>query len=50
MRERLHETLAGNKYSGKSVGTNMGAVCGICMAATVVLEELIHIRKGRNLK
>lgn len=43
-------TLAGNKYSGKFVGTNMGAVCGICMAVAVALEELIRIRKNRNRK
>lgn len=34
-------TKSGTKYVGKSIGIYMGAVCGICMLLSVVVEELI---------
>lgn len=38
--------LDGEKYSGVSIGENMGIFCGICMAAAVIVEELIAHRKS----
>lgn len=32
---------SGTEYIGKSIGVNMGAVCAICMAFSVIAEELI---------
>ena len=34
-------TKSGTEYIGKSIGVYMGAVCGICMAISVIAEELI---------
>ena len=34
-------TKSGTEYIGKSLGIYMGAVCGICMALCVIVEELI---------
>ena len=34
-------TKSGTEYIGKSIGTYMGAVCGIFMALSVIAEELI---------
>ena len=34
-------TKSETEYVGKSIGIYMGAVCGICMALSVVAEELI---------
>lgn len=34
-------TKSGTEYIGKSIGVYMGAVCGICMALSVIAEELI---------
>lgn len=43
---RIYElTRVGSKYSGTSVGVNMGAFCGICMAGAAALEELIHWKR-----
>ena len=33
-------TKSGSEYFGKSIGTHMGAICGICMALSL---SLIHI-------
>ena len=33
-------TKSGTEYFGKSIGIHMGAVCGICMALSVIIEEL----------
>jgi len=34
-------TKSGTEYIGKSIEVYMGAVCGICMAISVIAEELI---------
>ena len=34
-------TKSGTEYIGKSIGVYMGAVCGMCMALSVIAEELI---------
>lgn len=34
-------TKSGTEYIGKSLGVYMGAVCGICMALSVIVEEFI---------
>ena len=34
-------TKSGTEYICKSIGIHMGAVCGICMALSVIAEELI---------
>ena len=34
-------TKSGTEYIGKSIGIYMGAVCGICMVLSVIVEELI---------
>ena len=37
----IHElTKSGSEYFGKSIGTHMGAICGICMALSVIIEEI----------
>ena len=33
-------TKSGSEYIGKSIGTHMGAICGICMALSVIIEEI----------
>ena len=33
-------TKSGSEYFGKSIGTHMGAICGICMALSVIIEEI----------
>lgn len=43
-------TQVGDRYSGASVGTNMGVVCGICMTAALVLEELIWVKRRRKCR
>ncbi len=40
-------TKSGTEYAGKSIGIYMGAVCGICMALSVIAEELIS-KPGRK--
>ncbi len=40
-------TKSGTEYAGKSMGIYMGAVCGICMALSVIAEELIS-KAGRK--
>ena len=39
-------TKSGTEYIGKSIGVYMGAVCGICMALSVIAEELMTIAKA----
>lgn len=34
-------TKSGTEYVGKSIGVYMGAVCGICIVLSVIVEELI---------
>ncbi len=34
-------TKSGTEYIGTSIGIYVGAVCGICMALSVIAEELI---------
>lgn len=34
-------TKSGTKYVGKTIGINMGVVCGICMFLSVIAEKLI---------
>lgn len=39
-------TKFGTEYVGNPIGIYMGAVCGICMALSVIAEELINkVRK-----
>ena len=33
-------TKSESEYFGKSIGTHMGAICGICMALSVIIEEI----------
>ena len=33
-------TKSGTEYFGKSVGIHMGAVCGLCMTLSVIIEEI----------
>ena len=33
-------TKSGSEYFGKSIGTHMGEICGICMALSVIIEEI----------
>ena len=33
-------TKSGSEYFGKSIGTHMGAICGICMALSVIIRTL----------
>ena len=33
-------TKSGSECFGKSIGTHMGAICGICMALSVIIEEI----------
>ena len=33
-------TKSGTEYFGKSIGTHMVAICGICMALSVIIEEI----------
>jgi len=41
-------TKSGTEYIGKSIGIYMGAVCGICMALSVIVEELISKIRQNN--
>ena len=42
-------TKSGTEYSGKSIGIHMGAVCGLCMTLSVIIEELFFkVRKYRS--
>ncbi len=34
-------TKSGTEYFGKSIAIYMGAVCGICMTLSVMIEELV---------
>ena len=34
-------TKSGTEYFGKSRGIYMGAVCGICMTLSVIIEEIL---------
>lgn len=39
-------TKSGSEYIGESKGIFMGIVCGVCMALSIAIEEMIgHIRK-----
>lgn len=40
----------GNKYNGKSIGTNMGIICMIYMLAVVSIEEVLRkiLSRKRN--
>ena len=33
-------TKSGSEYLGKSIGIHMGAVCGLCMTLSVIIEEI----------
>ena len=33
-------TKSGLEYFGKSIGIHMGAVCGLCMTLSVIIEEI----------
>ena len=33
-------TKSGSEYFGKSIETHMRAICGICMALSVIIEEI----------
>lgn len=35
-------TRSENKYIGSPIGPNMGIICGICMAVSLAVEEVIH--------
>ena len=40
-------TRSGKDYVGASIGTHMGIVCGICVALSIVIEEIIsRVRKA----
>ncbi len=42
-------TRSGNVYLGHSQGIYVGAVCGICMALSVAMEEIIrHVKQKRS--
>lgn len=34
-------TKSGTAYVGKTIGVYMGAVCGICMLFSLIVEELV---------
>ena len=33
-------TKSGTEYFAKSIGIHMGAVCGLCMTLSVIIEEI----------
>ena len=41
-------TKSGSEYFGKSIGTHMGAICGICMALSVIIEEIFFKVKQKQ--
>ena len=41
-------TKSGSEYFGKSIGIHMGAVCGICMALSVIIEEIFFKVKQKQ--
>ena len=41
-------TKAGEQYNGASIGQNMGIICAVYMAASVLLEQIIIRAMGRN--
>ncbi|MDO4440311.1 MAG: DUF5963 family protein [Eubacteriales bacterium] len=43
-------TKSGTEYIGKSIGIYMGAVCGICMALSVIAEEFISCAHRIRMK
>ena len=40
-------TKSGTEYIGKTIGIYMGVVCGICMALSVIVGELISKAKHK---
>ena len=38
---------SGTEYFGKSIGIHMGALCGLCMILSVIIEEIFFKMKQK---